>query len=86
LRFLELKSRRAVGFVFGENHFRLAGSEQPALSVLPMLDFSTNAVGNVGGLADDGASKILAPGPGVCETKALGASVGEQVRGRDCAP
>src|SRR2546430_3744047 len=52
-----------------------------------MLDFSTNAVGNSGGFADDGASEILAPGPGVAKPKrwkqVQGSRFGATIVGRD---
>src|SRR6266849_3947643 len=55
---------RAVRFVFGEQQFWLTGAQQPALAVLPMLQFSASAPRHGGSFSRDRAAKIPAPGPG----------------------
>src|SRR5229473_5644812 len=60
---------RAVRFVFGEQQFWLTGAQQPALAVLPMLQFSASAPRHGGSFSRDRAAKIPAPGPGVSKPK-----------------
>src|SRR5260370_6661286 len=60
---------RAVRFIFREQQFRLTGAQQPALAVLPMLQFSASAPGNGGSFSRDRAAKVPAPGPSVSKPK-----------------
>src|SRR5437879_320486 len=60
---------RAVRFIFREQQFRLTGAQQPALAVLPMLQFSAGGPGNGGSFSRDRAAKVPAPGPSVSKPK-----------------
>src|SRR5258707_7042964 len=59
----------AVRFIFREQQFRLTSTQQPALAVLPMLQFSASAPGNGGSFSRDRAAKVPAPGPSVSKPK-----------------
>ncbi len=60
---------RAVRLIFREQQFWLTGAQQPALAVLPMLQFSASAPRHGGSFSRDRAAKIPAPGPGVSKPK-----------------
>src|SRR5258708_16509158 len=60
---------RAVRFIFGEQQLRLTGAQQPALAVLPVLQFSAGAPRYGGSFSRDRAAKVPAPGPSVSKPK-----------------
>src|SRR5258708_37396213 len=64
-----VEKARAVRFIFREQQFRLTGAQQPALAVLPVLQFSAGAPGNGGSFSRDRAAKVPAPRPGVSKPK-----------------
>src|SRR5215472_6040711 len=57
----------ALGFIFGEEQFGIAGANEPALSVLPMLEFDARIARKRGGNSRNGAAEIFSPGPGIAE-------------------
>src|SRR5277367_4279917 len=81
---LRVKQPLEIGFIFGEEQFRLPLANQPAFAVLPMLQFGTFSARNVIRLADDRPARIFAPRPGVAkpqrgqyvQRRRLGAAVG----------
>ena len=58
---------RAVGLVFRKKQLGLAGAQEPAFPVLPVLQFDASASRNAGGFARDRTAKILAPRPSVAK-------------------
>src|SRR5437016_2748553 len=57
----------AIGFVFREEQVGIAGAEQPALAILPVLQFDASGAGKAGGPSRDRAAEIFSPRPGIAK-------------------
>src|SRR5260370_10090229 len=60
---------RAVRFIFREQQFWLTGAQQPALAVLPVLQFSAGAPRHGGSFSRERGGEIPARGQGGCKPK-----------------